>query len=322
MGPKKKVTQITGEGFKGNQDLTLADIRKLSVEGFSPDLLRNITEDWTGGIAGIIGLTLSNDNKRIIEGRIILIGSLCVDKRVAANKFWEMEEQISLVFSINDGSIFSFPNGGMVSELVDGSLIPHSFYKGTEPVPDGTLPDAAIGFSLKCFIVPTRDTYAKLIILLYPLPKDMILNLHPHCTNPLFPGISLFTGEFPLIPQSSNPPLEKSWGVPFAPAILPGTPFEDSGNFPRTPLIRAAMGQILRKAIKPEGKSGAQNLIARWKEISEHGTSKLKESPLDAIWPLPSLTDFSEGRYSSFVSPPPLHILILICFNSTSFNFS
>ena len=93
--------------------------------------------------------------------------------------------------------------------------------------------------------------YTKLIILLFPLPKDMLLELHPLSSNPLFPGLTLFSGEFPLIPQSANLPLEKNWGSPFAPAILPGALFDDSGCYPRTPLIKAAMAQILRKPVKP-----------------------------------------------------------------------
>ena len=190
----------------------------------------------------MIGLSLSNNNKRVIKGRMFLIGSLCKEKKEAAAKFWNNQEQLSLVFSLDDCSIFNFPNGGLVSELVDGSTIPHCFQRGEEPVPSGTLPDTIVGFSVKCFIIPTRDTYAKLIILLFPLPKDMLLELHPLSSNPLFPGLTLFSGEFPLIPQSANPPLEKNWVSLFAPAILPGALFDDSGCYPRTPVDQSGNG--------------------------------------------------------------------------------
>ena len=213
MGPKKRLSYITGEGFKGSKNLTLGDIVKVAVLSFSSDHLSNIAEDWTGGVAGIAGLSLSNDNKRIIKVKLLLIGSLCKDKKIFANKYWDILELLSLVFTIADCSIFSFPNGGLVLEILDGSLIPYSFYKGDKPVPSGTLPDSILGFSIKCYV-----TFAKLNILLFPLPKDMLLSLHNLTTNPIFPGISLFTVEFPLIHKSSNLPLEKQWGFPFAPA--------------------------------------------------------------------------------------------------------
>ena len=252
MGPKKKISYITGEGFRGNNELDLRDFQKLAVQGFSPNLLTNLTEDWTGGIAGIIGLSLSNDNRRIVDGRFSIIGSLCQEKKVSANRFWDLDNQISLVFSIADCSIFTFPSGSMVSEVIDSSLVPHRFQEGDITLEQGNLPITLQGFSLKCAVVPSRDTYAKLSLLLFPLAKDRLLALHPLCSNPLFPGISLFSGEFPLIPSSLARPLEKNWGFPFAPAVLPGASFDDLENIPGTEDVRAAMAQILRKAVKPE----------------------------------------------------------------------
>lgn len=301
MGPKKKSNYISGEGFRGNDDLSLNDFKKIAVEGFTADHLTAHTENWTGGIAGLVGLELSNDNKRVTNGKLFLIGSLCRNKKVSANKFWELPEQISLTFTINDCGMFTFPNGGCVSEIIDGSCIPHSFHKGEVLLSKEELPETILGFALKCYIIPTRDTYAKLALLLFPLPKDMLLNTHPLCTNPSFPGMPLFTGEFPLIPSSLGPPLDKNWGFPFTPAIIPGSAYEDSGNFPNTPSVKAAVAAILRKAVKPDSKLSFQTLIPRWKEISEHGVSKLKDSPLELVWPPPSGKNLliAEGSYSS-----------------------
>lgn len=284
----KKANYISGEGFRGNAELCLADLKKLSVEGFAPNLLSNLLEAWTGGVAGFIGLTLSNDNRRVNEAKFGLIGSLCKEKRVSANRFWELDAQTSLTFSVPDCSVFSFPNGSMVSDLVDGSTFPHRFQVGDEVLDPQTLPAPLLGFSFKCAVVPTRDTYAKVTLLLFPLPKNTLLTTHPFCTNPQFPGISLFRGEFPLTPNSLDPPLEKNWGFPFAPAVLPGADFEVLENFPSTDSIKAAMAQVLRKAVRPECKQGFQTLQPRWNEISTGGPSRLKDSPLELIWPPPS----------------------------------
>ena len=256
-GSKEETQLITGEGFRGNAELTLEDFKKIAVAGFTADHLTNHTENWTGGIAGLVGLTLSNDNSHVVNRRMFLIGSLCQNKNVNANKFWDIAlEQWHRSFTVNDCNIFDFPNGGLVSEIVDGSLFLHSYYKGDELVAKENLPETILRFSLRCYIIPTRETYAKIVLLLYPLPKDMLLNAHPLSSNPAFPGITLFTGEFPLVPASLGSPLDKNWGSPFTPANVPGASFEDSGLFPNTALVKAAVAQIMRKAVEPDSKQG------------------------------------------------------------------
>ena len=90
MGRKKTPTipDITGEGFRGKEDLNLADLKKFAVESFIKEALKKLTPDWSGEVAGMIGITLSNDNRRNIDRRFVLLGSLCTDKRVNAGKFW------------------------------------------------------------------------------------------------------------------------------------------------------------------------------------------------------------------------------------------
>lgn len=319
MGKKKspKVPSITGEGFKGKRDLNLDDLKKIAVESFNKDAIKKLVPDWSGEVAGIVGLTLSNDNSRSIDGRFVLLGSLCSEKRISAGKFWSQmdvpgtsgvqPETLSLCYSIPDCEIFKFPNGGLVSEYVDGDAVPHSFVRGDTQVQEDDLPDSYLGFAIRAFIVPTRETYAKLSVLLYPLTKDMLASNHPLSDNPGFPGITLFSGEFPLLPRSLERPLMKNWGCPITPAIIPGADLDGSANMPRTPLIRAAVAQIMRKAVRPDAKLNYAHLIPRWNEIFEHGISKLKEYQLDALWPVPAVRneEFSEGRNHSSLSPPP-----------------
>ena len=329
---------ITGDGFKGRADLSLDDIKKLAVESFSKESIYTLSEDWSGKIAGVIGLSLSNDNKRVTDGKFFLVGTLCAEKKVMATKFWNLPDQpgtsrntldaLQLSFSIPDCEIFKFPNGGLVSELVDGGAITHSFMRGDVEIPQDDLPESILGFSVRAYIIPTRETYAKIIILLYPLAKDMLVSSHSLSNNPMFPGITLFSGEFPLFPMSSTPPLNKNWGCPISPVIIPGMDLEDAVNFPKSTLLRAAISQVLRKALKPESKGGFQHLIPRWTELAEHGISKLKDFQLEQIWPIPAMRneDFSEGRviliFSSNVPPlsprPPYSFLSTL----NQFNFS
>ena len=229
MGRKKTPTipTIAGEGFRGKEDLNVADLKKLAVDSFNKEALKKLTPDWSGEVAGMIGITLSNDNRRSIDGRFVLLGSLCTEKRVNAGKFWNQmdlpgtsnshPDSLSLCFSIPDCEIFKFPGGGLVSEYVDGDALPHTFYRGDVIVQKENLPDSYLGFAVRAFVMPTRDTYAKISLLLFPLPKDMLIANHPLSGNPCFPGITLFSGEFPLLPRSADRPLLKKWGCPIAP---------------------------------------------------------------------------------------------------------
>ena len=171
MGKKKKnnsVPVISGDGFRETAELSLADLKKLTVEAFSKEALKSLSPSWTGEVAGMVGLTLGNDNRRIIDSRFILLGALCTDKRVNATKFWDsmdapsssqsQPESISLSFSVPDCGIFTFPNGGLVSELVNGDTIPHKFLRNDVQVPDGELPDSYLGFAVRAFVIPTRET--------------------------------------------------------------------------------------------------------------------------------------------------------------------
>ena len=133
------------------------------------------------------------------------------------------------------------------------------------------LPDSYLSFTVRAFVIPTGDTYAKISLLLFPLPKDMLITNHPQSGNPCFPGITLFSGEFPLLPRSTERPLLKKWGCPLAPDLIPSADLEDAANTPRTPLLRSAIAQVLRKVIRPDAKLNNANLIARWNEICEHG---------------------------------------------------
>lgn len=345
MGKKKagSIPTISGDGFKGKGDLTRDDIKKLVVEGYGKDSMKSLTTDWSGEVAGVVTVSLSNDNKRIIEGRFCLIGSLFTNKKVTAGKFWSvldlaagqpqpagtvqpdqatavtgssvsMPEPVPpppqpwhLMYSIPDCEVFRFPDGGLVSEIVDGDRFPHSFYRGETLVPEDELPEGYLGFSLRAYVAPTRETYAKITILMYPLAKELLVSAHPLSRNSMFPGITLFSGEFPLIPKSSAQPRQKGWGCPLVPAVIPGMDLEDSTHFPRSPLLRAAIAQVLRKAVKHEAKSNHPNLIQRWSEINEYGISRLKDLQLDHIWPLPTVMseEFTEGRV--------VVLMILLC---------
>lgn len=325
MGKKKTaaIPTIGGDGFKGKEDLTRDDVKKLVVEGFGKNSMTALTTDWSGDVAGLIVVSLSNDNKRIVEGRFCLIGSLCSNKKVSAGKFWNVLDQTTgqphpstsaeppvpgseadppqpwyLTFSVPDCEVFRFTDGGMISEAVDGDRFPHVFHRGDTEVSEENLPEGYLGFSLKAFVTPTRETFAKITILLFPLARDLLSSAHPHSGNCMFPGLTLFSGEFPLIPRSAALPLQKKWGCPIAPAIIPGMDLEESAHFPRSPLLRAAVAQVLRKAVKHEAKQNHPNLMQRWAEISEHGASRIKDLQLDQIWPLPAVLseEFTEGR--------------------------
>ena len=101
---KKTVRSISGPGFRSARDLSLKEIKKLSVPSFDR-VVEHLLPDlgWKGDLYGSVGLFLSNDNKFIVNGKFFLSGQLfpgSETKRFQAAKFWSAGTDLDLQLSI------------------------------------------------------------------------------------------------------------------------------------------------------------------------------------------------------------------------------
>lgn len=289
MGPKKKPKTIKSNLFAGSSPLTVDDLSLLQVDSFGPQAAVLLDDlNWSQEVIAITGLKLAPDNRRILSSSVFLLGSLFEDKSVNAANFWNLESAISLILSIPDSSIFSFPNGSLCSEFLDSSSFKFSFKQGETTLSKEDQAAAGIhGFSLRAHLMPISATFTRIWITLVPISLASLIADHPLATNPAFPSIKLIDRDIPLGPPSDGPPLSKVWGCPITPAVILGAPLDEAPNVPQTSAMIAAISAMLRKAVRPEIVQNSTNLYKRLQSLLNHGVSKLKDQPLDFIWPLP-----------------------------------
>ena len=292
----KSTKIITGSGFKHPRDLTLKEVKRLEVSSFN-----RVTDSilpglgWKGGLYGLIGLQLTNDNRSITTGNFFMVGQLFQDsdtKVFQAAKFWAGPDtaDIDLHISVPSAEIFTFKSS-MVSDLIDSREVSHAFFRGSQRIEEDEAEALVPGFSLRLFVIPTRENYAKVTLVLYPLSLENLLDLHPLAEDPNFPGLSLCSGEFPIgLPQSQPPRPPAPWGSPILPVVIPGIPFLDCPNVPSGAEFRNKMAFVLRSVTRPDIKNGPASLTKRWIELQSAGASKLAHKAVDKLWPLPPPT--------------------------------
>lgn len=291
---KKKATpSISGPGFNNPRNPSLAELRKLVVPSFERAVETVLpAAGWQGGLYGAIGLSLSNDNRAVDKGSFMLFGKLAKAPAdgisAQAAKFWSGAGETKLELQVSDAAIFNFEDT-LTSDLLDSSHVKHAFKHGDAVVSDADLATMGItGFCLRAVVIPTRETFAKITLVLYPLPLDELLEEHPLAENSLFPAISFSSlGEFALGPPAAGLRLPTPWGFPFWPVLTTPTEFSVAPNVPSGTDLRACMAAVLRKTSKPETKNGPAALHKRWEEVKEAGASNLKTSEPDKRWPLP-----------------------------------
>ena len=285
MPAKKTQTVISGPEFRGQVQLTAANIREWCVATHE-EAAASLLDDWNGGIIGLVGISLSSDNRTIENADFLLQGHILEEddvQKVPANKFWTLPSKTSLVFRELDSAIFSF-SGGLVSDYIDHTNLDYVFQDaGGSPLPIDTIVDARItGFSIRAFAIPFQANWAHLHVLLYPWDADTLRESYPLCDDPRFPGVQAFKRKFPL-----GPPAMLKWGQPINAAVLPGAPVEDFTSFPSAADFSRAITALFRSATQPDTKTTLTSLTKRLSNMSEneHHVSTLNAIQLELIWP-------------------------------------
>ena len=284
--PKKGPPLIRSDHFSDPSDLTVDELRALSITSLTdlPTFLTPVS--WNGGAYAVLVLTLSPDNQRVLLGTCALVGNLFSDKIVNCNLFWQPTEATKLTLSLPSLSVFNFPAGKLVSDYLPSSAIPHEFSLANTIIPDAELPANGLSsFVLRAFVSPCTDSFVKFIILLYPCSEATLQAIYPLYKDPRFPGLKLCSFDFPLGPPCTAGPIRRPWGFPVFPAIIPGSPWSDSGLVPSSAALRHALSSILGSAIAPEVKLNLQTLNLRFQEILSNGDSALKLNLPPVLWP-------------------------------------
>ena len=279
-------TLIRSPAFAEPCDLNPDDLASLSVDStsdFAPVLLSEV--NWNGGALGCLSATLTGDNERVECTTFHLLGELWSNKVFNVSSFWPTEEATTLTLSLDDLTVFTFPEGSLVSNYVCSSELTYSFSQNGSIITEENFTTAKISdFCLRAFAHPTTDSFAKIIILIYPCSLATLAS-YPSFQDTRFPGIKLANAEIPLAPIPTLSPLQRSWGFPLACAIFPGSDWSEAPGRPLGSRLRVALSELLRSACLPEAKSNHAGFLLRLQEIETSGDSSLISKLPSLLWP-------------------------------------
>ena len=203
---------FSGAEFSGKDDLNWGDIQDWIVAGGNEAIKSTLDQySWDGNAVATILLSLSPDNRKVVQGKVVLVGDLMKgSKEVKANRlFPEADKQLSISYQFDDASLFTFNSGTMIGELVDSSECNWSVFKkargGNTEIVQSEFEGNSIGnFSVRPYLVPLSSQRAKLTLLVFPLSKADLEAEHSLCNKAAFPGLEMTVMEIDFYPLSDG----------------------------------------------------------------------------------------------------------------------
>ncbi len=177
--------------FGGSRNLDAEEIKKLSVINFSTEVgARLAAHGWNREVSwASIGLFLSADNQ-LVEGGSFLVRGPVDGKQITveADKIWPgADKRAALLLRFNDGAIFSFTEGGLVSDILGREAVTYSLVaiadnRQPAPILEANYEEWGFrGFSLRMLCTLSKKSsqktgvIIKYTILLFPMDKKPML---------------------------------------------------------------------------------------------------------------------------------------------------
>lgn len=245
--------------FGGAEGLGNNDLGRMEVANFTSDVDEALKThfQWRGKAIAAVGLSLSPDNLRINSGRFLTRGEMDIkDKKMAANSIWPTaNSNISITIQFPSADVFQFDSGGLWSNLVPSSQVPHVFLDTTEGrggrpllLSDERLEGTEPGFcirlvaQLSSFSSAAKGIIMKIAVMLFPASCEDVQEL-VESQFAGWPGLKIGEVFMPL-----GPPATEKWRCPVLPFIKPVNTFEAEDVAPTSSKLREAIAAIMRKA--------------------------------------------------------------------------
>jgi len=277
--------------FAGSENFSENDKKKLFVNNFSDNVETVLGEfAWDGKATGIIGLTLSNDNRRVESGRFYTRGVLQERSiKVAASEIWEnAHESVTLTIKLPRAEVFRFTDGGLYSQYVDEEAVTYYMHSTVEdrppvPIPAQEKEEWQVGkFCLRQVCYVSKSSTARsgvtltYVVLIFPTSKEQLLSGSELTSNPSWPGLRLCSGEMQLLPRPSTP-----WKCPILPLLRTSA---DERTTPTSTALRHAISAIMRKSSSPDIMEDITSLLEKWEHLAANPTD-FKEKAAPVAWP-------------------------------------
>lgn len=292
--------------FAGAENISEADKQKIFVNNFS-ESIESVLRDfnWDGKLVGTIGLTISDDGKKIENGRFIPRGPLEAKTiKMAASTIWpDADETVILAIKLTKVEVFKFSEGGLYSQYVDEGAISHTLHsmvEGKTPIPilpqeKGDWNVGSFCLRLICHISKASTAKGGIVlnwtVLIFPRAKEQLLQASDMTASPSWPGLRLITGEMALWPRPTT-----TWMCPVLPLLRSNS---DENRTPSGQALRHAIGAIMEKSARPDIMTDIQHLNTRWNEIAENPLA-FADKPSPICWPKQAEPEADTGKCFSF----------------------
>jgi hypothetical protein len=264
--------------FAGSSDLEPDDCKKLEIRNLNSEVRNSLTEHgWDGEGAGSVCLILSADNQKVERGVFVTVGKLGEFKEEAAKIWPSGSSRAMLAIKIPGADVFTFSEGGLVSDIIPQEKVEHGLYISQDNGPPSVMLEAEYeefgigGFCLKMLCSISKNSSARsgvqirYTVMLFPMSKDKLLKKYDMAQHTAWPGLKIMEGEFPLLIKPAT-----AWGCPILPLILAGTSFEQLPQLPSGEELRSAISGIMSGTAVAETSRSASSLLARWKRLAGH----------------------------------------------------
>jgi len=281
--------------FGGNDEISGDELGQLEVTNFTTDIDEALTPHfgWRGKATAAIGLALSPDNLRVDGGTFVVRGELELkDKRMPAVSIWPTANK-DVVFQITfpRGDVFNFYQGGLCSNLVGNSMVPHVFFdasegRGSRPLlaADPRLEGTEAGFCIRMVAQisglssASKGVIMRAAIMLFPSNVENVSEIE-HSNKAGWPGLKIGEVFMPLGPAPTV-----KWRCPLLPFIKPRAQFEEDDVAPASDKLRSAIAAIMRSAKAHDGLKTGMEVLKKWELITANPRLMLDAEP-NISWP-------------------------------------
>ncbi len=282
---------------------------KLEVKNWAEDTEEKFRQHgWDGdsGCAGI-GLLLSADNSAVEAGAFIIRGPLDGKQLVVeANRIWpNADARAALLIRLKEGGVFTFSEGGLVSDIISSENIEHSLVatgEGRQPAPILAAQYEDWGWRDFCLRMlchvskkssPKAGVVVSYTVILFPMGKEALLERYELAQSAAWPGLRIAEGQLPVLPRPVTP-----WGCPLLPLLRTGEALAGGGTLPSGEELRAAISAIMsQQALAETGRTGSA-IMAKWDRLTNNQEEVVvKESEL--AWPKTEMPAAKQGKQRS-----------------------
>jgi hypothetical protein len=287
----RESVELNKKWFAGENDLPGVIAENLEALSLGRPLNAILGKNgWDGKTAAGVGLELSNDNRSVKGGQFFVRGPLSTEPgTIVASKLWERAaKDASVTFNFPHGGEFTFDNGSLASEYLDGQAVKISIERAEQQVPEGEWQQIGITpFTLRLVayldkLSNKHEPRVKYNLLFFPASKEEMEELSDAVQGAAWPGVKILEGHaqlFPRVPQGG-------WGCPIYPVLCTGARFESCPHLPTGKEMRFAIGKIMASARLPVPCANQGTMRRKWAAIQADPDCYDERKPA-VMWPVP-----------------------------------